>query len=186
VAAVAEITQMAQQVLEREPAHLAGLRAPWHDPRSPELLPTGAAPDGAPALASGYAPAARQLFPQGHLAATMAPGGDTGPANGGPDAGPPADRVEESDPLVAVLGTAGDLAVDHLRAGFALQRVLLTLTDLGLSCSLFSQPIEVPSAREQLRLALGRFGTPQMVLRVGYGDPGPRSARRPVEEVIDP
>jgi hypothetical protein len=88
--------------------------------------------------------------------------------------------------LVAVLGTAGDLGVDHLRAGYALQRVLLTLTDLGLCCSMFSQPIEVAAAREQLRLALGRFGTPQMVLRVGYGDPGAWSARRPPAEVIDP
>jgi hypothetical protein len=87
---------------------------------------------------------------------------------------------------VAVLGTAGNLAVDHLRAGYALQRVLLTITDLGLCCSMLSQPIEVPSAREQLRLALGRHGTPQMVLRIGYGDPGSSSARRPVLEVIDP
>jgi hypothetical protein len=50
---------------------------------------------------------------------------------------------------------------------------------------MFSQPIEVPSAREQLRLALGRFGTPQMVLRIGFGDPSPHAARRPAADVID-
>ena len=90
-----------------------------------------------------------------------------------------------TDPLVAVLGTAGDLAIDHLRAGYALQRVLLTVTDLGLAASMFSQPIEVASAREQLRLALGRYGTPQMVLRIGYADPAAPSTRRPVTDVID-
>lgn len=90
------------------------------------------------------------------------------------------------EPLVAVLGTVGDLPVDHLRAGFALQRVLLTITDLGLSSSMLSQPIEVPAAREQLRLALGRYGTPQMVVRVGYADPEPATPRRPVADVILP
>jgi hypothetical protein len=130
---VAEITQAAQHVLEREPGYLAELRAAW--PESAKIRQDGG---------SG-----------------------------------------ETDPLVAVLGTAGDLAVDHLRAGYALQRVLLTATDLGLSCSLFSQPIEVVPAREQLRLALGRYGTPQMVLRIGYGAPAARRARRDVSAVID-
>ena len=153
VAAVAQITQAAQQVLDRNPAYRAELRAQWLNPRQPSLGPSTLGPS------------------------TLGP----------PTLGPPTldlpttGRDDETDPLVAVLGTAGDLAVDHLRAGYALQRVLLTLTDLGLCCSLFSQPIEVASAREQLRLALGRFGTPQMVLRIGYGDPGPRAAR----DVID-
>jgi hypothetical protein len=62
--------------------------------------------------------------------------------------------------------------------------VLLTTTDLGLAASLLSQPIEVPAAREQLRLALGRYGTPQMVLRVGYGQPGAATPRRSVADVI--
>jgi hypothetical protein len=108
-------------------------------------------------------------------------------------AGEPARAVWEGDAhaggagpqsLVLVLGTAGDLPIDHLRAGYALQRVLLTITDLGLAYQLFSQPIEVPATREQLRLALGRQGTPQMVLRIGYGDAGPTSPRRAVDEGI--
>jgi hypothetical protein len=91
----------------------------------------------------------------------------------------------EREPLVAVLGTGGDLPVDQMVAGYALQRVLLTITDLGLASSMFSQPIEVKAAREQLRIALGRFGCPQMVLRVGYGESGPTTPRRPVSDVID-
>ncbi len=161
VAAVAEIIHAAQQVLDREPAYRAELQA-WirDDPR---------ASDGVPVWAAGQPTAPQDLLPQRAF-------GDRPRAPG---------RDYETDPLVAVLGTAGDLAVDHLRAGYALQRVLLTLTDLGLCSSMFSQPIEVASAREQLRLALGRFGTPQMVLRIGYGDPGPRSARRVARDVID-
>jgi hypothetical protein len=84
-----------------------------------------------------------------------------------------------------VLGVTGNTAGDQLIAGQALQRVLLTATDAGLAASMISQPIEVPAAREQLRLALGRFGTPQMVLRLGYGRPGRPTSRRPVAEVLD-
>jgi hypothetical protein len=51
---------------------------------------------------------------------------------------------------------------------------------------MLSQPIEVPSAREQLRLALGRYGTPQMVLRLGYGQPGWSTSRRRIADVIEP
>ena len=91
----------------------------------------------------------------------------------------------EPEPLVAVLGTPGDTAADQIIAGQALQRVLLTATDAGLAVSLLSQPIEVPAAREQLRLALGRSGTPQMVMRVGYGKPGWPTPRRSIDEVID-
>ncbi|MDI5943761.1 hypothetical protein QLR68_37660, partial [Micromonospora sp. DH15] len=51
--------------------------------------------------------------------------------------------------------------------------------------SMMSQPIEVPGAREALRLSLGRFGTPQMVMRIGYGQPGSPTPRRSVDEVLD-
>ena len=50
---------------------------------------------------------------------------------------------------------------------------------------MFSQPIEVPSAREQLRAAVGRRGIPQMVLRLGFGRPGQPTPRRPVNEVLE-
>lgn len=176
VGAVAQITRTAQQVLDRKPAYVAELRA-WRR--------HGESSDGVPVRAAGRG-TARDLFP--HRAFGEPGGGHPGePVE--PGVGHPGEALEgreyETDPLVAVLGTAGDLAVDHLRAGYALQRVLLTITDLGLCSSMFSQPIEVASAREQLRLALGRFGTPQMVLRIGYGDPAPRSPRRRAVDVID-
>jgi nitroreductase len=91
----------------------------------------------------------------------------------------------ETDPLVAVLGTADDRPGDQLVAGQALQRVLLVATGAGLAASILSQPIEVPAAREQLRLGLGRCGSPQLVLRIGYGQPGRPTRRRPVADVRD-
>jgi nitroreductase len=162
VAAVAEIANAANRVLCRDPAYLAELTS-WtrHGERSD---------DGVPAEAGGPTAEPQDLLPQ-------RPFGDQ-PRTPGHDF--------EPDPLVAVLGTAGNTPADQLRAGHALQRVLLTVTDLGLSASMLSQPIEVPAAREQLRLALSRYGTPQMVLRIGFGEPGSTTPRRPYEQVVQP
>jgi len=62
--------------------------------------------------------------------------------------------------------------------------VLLTATDAGLSASMISQPIEVPTARDQLRRALGRSGCPQLTLRIGYGTPRSVTPRRAVTDVL--
>jgi nitroreductase len=160
VGAVAEIAHAANRVLSRDDKYAAELGAWTRHGES--------AIDGVPATAGGPSPEPQDLLPTRTF-------GDRPRAPG---------RDFEPEPLVGVLGTAGDLPTDQLRAGHALQRVLLTITDLGLSASLLSQPIEVPAAREQLRLALGRYGTPQMVLRVGYGQPGTATPRRPIADVI--
>jgi len=161
MAAVAEIAHAADRVLSRNPDYVAELAA-WT--RRDE-----ATRDGVPGAAGGPSPEPHDLLPQ-------RPFGDRARAPG---------RDFEPEPLVAVLGTSGNLATDQLCAGHALERVLLTVTDLGLAASMLSQPIEVPAAREQLRLALGRYGTPQMVLRIGYGQPGATTQRRDLAEVID-
>jgi nitroreductase len=162
VAALAEIAQAADRVLNRIPGYLDELSA-W-------TRRNGANDgDGVPAAAGGPSPEPQDLLPQRPFGAPRAPG-----------------RDYESEPLVAVLGTAGDAPVDQLVAGQALQRVLLTATNSGLATSMLSQPIEVASAREQLRLALGRFGAPQMVLRIGFGQPGSPTPRRDPRDVILP
>jgi nitroreductase len=101
--------------------------------------------------------------------------------------GPPRSRFErfEAEPLVAILGVAGDTPHDQLIAGMALQHVLLTATSYGLAASLVSQPIEVAAAREKLRRGLGRSGAPQLLLRLGFGQPAFGAPRRPIDEVID-
>jgi nitroreductase len=160
VAAVAEVVQAASRVLHRDPRYRQEM-ARWIR-REPSV-------DGVPEHAAGLPPQPYDLLPQRPFV--------NRPRRPG--------QEFEAEPLVAVMGVAGNTAGDQLTAGEALQRVLLTATDAGLAVSMFSQPIEVPAAREQLRLALGRFGTPQMVLRIGYGQPGAPTPRRPVAETID-
>ncbi len=89
----------------------------------------------------------------------------------------------EQDPLVVVLATASDSPVDQLRAGQALQRLLLTATAEGLSASFLSQPIEIPTLRGALRELIGGRAYPQTVLRIGYGYPAPRTPRRSADAV---
>ncbi|MFI9450729.1 Acg family FMN-binding oxidoreductase [Amycolatopsis sp. NPDC052450] len=94
-----------------------------------------------------------------------------------------APRVFEQDPLVAVLTTPNDAPISQVRAGCAMQRVLLTATDAGLSASFYSQPIEITAVRAELRDLLGGAGHPQTVFRLGYGYPGVKPPRRPIEAV---
>src|SRR5262245_20477847 len=83
------------------------------------------------------------------------------------------ERPFEQDPLVVVLTTHADTPRDHLHAGLAMQRVLLSATVLGLSASFLSQPVEVPHTRAALRALLDEAGQPQTVLRIGHGHPVP-------------
>ena len=87
-------------------------------------------------------------------------------------------------PLLAVLGTPGDGERDWLAAGEALAHVLLLATDAGLAASFLNQAVEVPALRVRLRELLGQSGHPQLVLRVGYGQPVLPTARRPIEHVV--
>ena len=114
------------------------------------------APDGVPVAAGGPRAEPQDLLPQRAFS----------------DRTRAAGRDFEPEPLVAVLGSAADRPIDQIVAGQALQRVLLTATDAGLASSMMSQPIEVPAARDQLRRSLSRSGTPQMAVRIGYGDAG--------------
>jgi nitroreductase len=101
-------------------------------------------------------------------------------------AGPPGTRAFEREPLLGVLGAAGDLPADQVVAGTALQRVLLTATDLGLAASVFTQPIDRPATRERLREVCRQPFPPFAVVRFGYGGAPHRSGRRRVSDVIVP
>jgi len=92
----------------------------------------------------------------------------------------------EPEPLIGILGSAGDHPVDQTKAGQAMQRVLLTAVAAGLDTSMISQPIEVPAARDQLRRSLGRTGFPQIAIRFGFGTPGHPTPRRPLDDVLGP
>ena len=160
LAGFAEIAQSADRVLRRDEHYQSELFSWVH---------SGAAPDGVPVSAGGPSAEPQDLLPQRPFGQRQrAPGRDF-----------------EPEPLVGILGTAGDSAADQIGAGQALQRVLLTATDAGLASSMMSQPIEVPAARDQLRRSLGRFGMPQMALRIGYGQPGRPAPRRDLASVLE-
>lgn len=90
----------------------------------------------------------------------------------------------ESRPTIAVLSTTGDGREDWLRAGMALERVLLEATIAGVSASFFTQPLEVAHLRRLHDEGRIRAST-QMIFRLGYARrPGASSPRRPVAEVL--
>jgi hypothetical protein len=90
----------------------------------------------------------------------------------------------ESKPIITVLYTSGDTAHEWLQAGQALQRVLLTATVHGLSATPLTQPLEIPELRERLDDPRDGRIVAQVVLRLGYGPPPPRSRRRPLTDVL--
>ena len=89
------------------------------------------------------------------------------------------------NPVLAVLGYQGEHQTHEVQAGMVLQRVLLRAAGLGLATAMYSQPVEVPSIREQLRLVLRRAYAPQLLLRFGYAPTTCYTNRRPVSDVID-
>jgi nitroreductase len=89
----------------------------------------------------------------------------------------------EADPTMVVLSTAADGPEQWLRAGQALERVLLTATVRGLASTPMTQPLEIPELRELASAGPGG-GVPQVILRIGYGPACPTSARRPIRDVL--
>ncbi|MEU3947924.1 nitroreductase [Streptomyces sp. NPDC029526] len=101
---------------------------------------------------------------------------------------PVADRGStafEEVPQLAALSTRGDGPEAWLRAGQALQRVLLEATLADLATSLTSHALETPALRLLARDPASGTGDVQMVLRLGYGPRGPATPRRPVRDVLD-
>jgi len=100
----------------------------------------------------------------------------------------PRERFERHPQLLA-LSTDGDQPVDWLRAGQALQRVLLTATVHGISASFLSQPMELTDHQGQVRRWPWHWPfaeVPQMVLRVGYATrPAVFTPRRDAPDVFD-
>lgn len=100
----------------------------------------------------------------------------------------PGERFERHPQLLA-LSTDNDQPVDWLRAGQALQRVLLTATVHGVSASFLTQPMELRDHEDQPRRWPWRWPfaeIPQMVLRVGYPTrPAPFTPRQNAPDVLD-
>ncbi|MFI7498212.1 Acg family FMN-binding oxidoreductase [Streptomyces sp. NPDC049687] len=79
----------------------------------------------------------------------------------------------------AMLWTSHDRREDWLRAGQALQYVLLTATARGVRTSLLHQAMEWPDLRAAAALPQHRRCHPQVLIRFGYGPDGGRTPRAP-------
>ncbi|HEX6497476.1 MAG TPA: nitroreductase family protein [Micromonosporaceae bacterium] len=89
----------------------------------------------------------------------------------------------EDEPTLAVLRTPGDGTTEWLRAGQALERVLLTATVRGVASTLMTQPVEIPELRSLLDDPMaGRRA--QAVIRLGYGPPTAPTPRRSLRDVL--
>jgi len=95
-------------------------------------------------------------------------------------------RLKQSslNQCLMVLGTADSTRSAWLRAGEALQRILLEATRLDCVVSLASQVAEVPSTRERLRKELDLDFYPLLLMRIGQAAPTPASKRRDVSNII--
>ncbi|MDF3292704.1 Acg family FMN-binding oxidoreductase [Streptomyces silvisoli] len=90
----------------------------------------------------------------------------------------------ENDPHLALLSTDGDRPRDWLRAGQAMERVLLLATLEGLATSFSTEALEWPDLRWPLRDPVSGTGCVHTMLRLGYGPKGPTVPRRPVRDIL--
>ncbi|MFD7982192.1 Acg family FMN-binding oxidoreductase [Kitasatospora indigofera] len=92
----------------------------------------------------------------------------------------------ESEPCIAVLATWDDGPVDWLRAGIALEHVLLVATTHQVRASPLHQAMEWPELRRAARASRHGPGHAQILVRLGYGPEGSPTPRLAVSDVLDP
>lgn len=95
-------------------------------------------------------------------------------------------KLADGSPVLAVLTTEADTQAAWLSAGQALERVLLSAAAQGISASFLNQPIEVASLRPKLCEAQSLPGFPQIILRLGYGQPIKPTPRRHLRDTLMP
>lgn len=95
--------------------------------------------------------------------------------------GAPAPR---SAGIVCLLTTGADSPQDWVRAGQALQRVLLTCATCGVAVALHSQPLELDWLRKLVRGQVSDGAYPQLILRLGLVIQTAIGVRRPPAEVL--
>lgn len=163
-AAVAQLSQHADDLENLNPAYRAELRA-WTSNDADRR-------DGVPALAVPRVDGSSQDDIPIRDFDTQGKGGL------------PAATHSSRNQTLALLCTAGDSPAEWVRAGEALERVLLEITRHGYSASPLTQVTEVPSARLQLRNELRLVAYPHVLLRIGRAPITPASRRRRLVDVL--
>jgi hypothetical protein len=90
------------------------------------------------------------------------------------------DRTGPPPAASAVLVTSADTAADWLRAGQALNRMLIRAAGCWVFAALNSQPIECAPVRDLVRTRLRLPGPAQLLLEFGRAHTASATARRPV------
>lgn len=90
----------------------------------------------------------------------------------------------ETRQTVGAVSTKGDAPLDWVRAGQALQRVLLEATVADVAASLMTQPLAQPVLGRLIPRPGTEVGNTQVLMRLGYGVPAPATPRRPITEMI--
>lgn len=92
-------------------------------------------------------------------------------------------------PLIAVIFTRSDRATDHLHAGAAMMRLMLSAHLQGMATCPLSQAVDFAAFRTRLQGQMGWVGLPQMMLRIGWPSGPvtdlPATPRRAVSAVLD-
>ncbi len=83
-----------------------------------------------------------------------------------------------------VLGSDLDDSWAWLRAGEALERVLLEITRAGWVSSPVNQALELPHTRARVQAVFAGTVRPQVMLRVGRAEPTPHTPRRPMSDLL--
>jgi hypothetical protein len=89
-----------------------------------------------------------------------------------------------SEQCLLLLGTVTNDATSWLRAGEALERVLLEIEQLGYAASPFTQLVEVAQTNALLRHELRLTMHPHILLRVGKAPRTPQTRRRHLVDVL--
>ena len=87
--------------------------------------------------------------------------------------------------VTAVLVTAGDAEEDWLRAGQALNRLLLHAASQWVFARLQTQPLQAGTIRALIETRLALPGVPQMLLEFGVARIAPATGRRPAADLAE-
>ena len=96
----------------------------------------------------------------------------------------PPDTYSDVDQTMVLLATRTDDQLAWLRAGEALQHVLLELTRLGWVAGPLPQAVEVPLTRTQLRAAFTWSAHPQILVRIDHAATTAPTPLRQRSEVV--
>jgi hypothetical protein len=96
------------------------------------------------------------------------------------------DDQQDATGVVALLTTDADGRGDWLRAGQALQRILLRAAEDDVSAAFHTQALEIPELREFIRRRHCDDAYPQMIVRLGFADSEITGVRRSPADLSRP